>query len=178
MTTEQKQPGMLKRAEGSARRWVLQLGLGVAAFVLGSIFSSGASSRLGERLGPFESETLAFLFSVAMQRLWLVALLPAFGWAFGRFSEGSPLRFALTAGLSGEVFHLLLLSAMNGFESLWLDVDAAVIRLVTLLVGMALTVLATGAGRRAAAEAQQEANAIAEKQRAEYAAYLAEAEKK
>lgn len=176
MTTEAKRPSAFSRVEGAARQTVMQIGLGVAGYVLGSIFASGAMGRLSERVGLISSPALAFAFGWVMQRLWLFVVLPMFGWAVGRFTELRSLRFAVTAALSGEIFALLLFSAINGFEPL-LDSPADLLaRGVTLLLGMAVTLLAVSAGRRAAQASQDEADAIARKQKAEYAEYLAKLE--
>lgn len=178
MTTEAKPPSTYARAEGTARQTVMQVGLGVAGYVLGSIFAAGAMGRISERVGIIHSVALAFLYGWVMQRLWLFVLLPAFGWAAGRFTEVRSLRFAVTAGLSGELFSLLLFTAVNGLDPL-LDSPADLLaRGVTLLLGMAVTLLAVSDGRRAAQVSQREAEAIAAKQKAEYADYLAQLEKK
>ncbi len=177
MTTEAK-PSTYQRAESTARQWVLQIGLGVTGFVVGSMLSSGITARLLERLGAIENETLAEAFTVVMQRLWLLLVIPAFGWAAGRFTQLVALRFAVTACVSGEIFSLLLFTAMYGLEGLTEDPGLVASRLVTLLVGMALTVRAVAQGRMAAADAQTQADALAAKQKAELAEYLAAAEKK
>lgn len=176
MTTEAKQPSAFTRVEGAARHTVMQIGLGVAAYVLGSIFASGAMGRISERVGLIDSEAVAFVYGWVMQRLWLFVVLPMFGWAAGRFTELRSLRFAVTAALSGELFALLLFSAINGLDPLLENPGELLARGVTLLLGMAVTLLAVSSGRRAAAVAQAEADAIAVKQKAEYAEYLAKLE--
>lgn len=178
MTTEAKPPSALVRVEGAARQTVMQVGLGVAGYVLGSIFSGGAVMRISERVGFISSPALAFIFGWVMQRLWLFVVLPAFGWAIGRFTELKSMRFAVTAALSGEIFALLLFTAVNGLDALFDDPGDLLARAVTLLLGMAVTLLAVSSGRRAAQDAQGEADAIAAKQKAEYAEYLAKLEQK
>lgn len=176
MTTEAKQPGVFARAEAGSRQWVLQIGLGVTGFIGGSILASGVATRLQERLGTFENEAAAFAFSWLVQRLWIFVLVPAFGWAIGRFTSIPPLRFAVTAGLSGEIFSLLLVAGINGFEFLVDDPKAMLARIVTFFAGLAITLSAVNSGRAAAADAQAEANVLAEQRKAEYAAFLAAAE--
>lgn len=176
MTTEAKRPSAFSRAEGVARHSVMQIGLGVAAYVLGSIFASGAMGRISERVGVIDSAPVAFVYGWVMQRLWLFIVLPMFGWAAGRFTELRSLRFAVTSALSGEVFAVLLFSAINGFEPLVDNPPDLLARGVTLVLGMAVTLLAVSSGRRAAAASQAEADAIAATQKAEYAEYLAKLE--
>ncbi len=180
MTTDapQRPASLFARAESGSRQVVLQVGLGVVSFVIGSIFAAGATTRLGERLGPLESEALAWALGWVLQRLWLFAMLPLFGYAIGRFTEIGPLRFALTAGLAGEIFSLLLMAGINGFEFLVEDPRAVLARLLTFFVGLAITLSAVLSGRAGAASAQAEANAIAEQRKAEYAQFLADAEAK
>ena len=179
MTTETPQvPSGYARAEAGSRKAVMHVGLGVVAFVLGSIFSVGASARIGERLGPIESEAGALVFRWVFERLWLIAVLPLFGYAMGRFTEVKPSRFALTAGIAGEVFSVLLVTAINGLDYLVDDTAGLVARGVTLFLGMVITVRAVMLGRADGEIAQVEANVIAQKRKAEYAEFLAAAEGK
>lgn len=179
MTSEaEKKPGVFARAEAGSRQWVLQIGLGMTAFIGGSILSSGFSIRMLERVGPIESDAMAFAWGWIVQRLWLFVVLPVFGWAIGRFTSIPALRFTLTAGLSGEIFSVLLVAGINGFEYLIDDPKAVLARIVTFFVGLVITLSALNAGRSDAADAQVEANAIAEQRKAEYAAFLAAAEGK
>ncbi len=180
MTTETapRPPGLFTKAEAGSRQIVLQVGLGLVSFVVGSILASGATTRIAERLGPMENEALAWALGWVLQRLWIFAMLPMFGYAIGRFTEISPLRFAMIAGFSGEVFSLLLSAGIDGFESLVADPKVVLARLITLFIGLAICMSAVMSGRATAAEAQLEANAVAEKRKAEYAAFLASTEGK
>ncbi len=178
MTTEQKAPSAYRRAEAGSRQVVIQIGLGVVAFILGSILSVGAAARIGERLGPIESEWGTLAFRWLFERLWLAVVLPTFGYAVGRFTEGTPSRFALTAGIAGETFSVLLVTAINGFDYLMEDTAGLIARGVTLFLGMVLTARAVQVGRDASGEAQLAADLIAEQRKAEYAAFLAAAEGK
>ncbi len=178
MTTDQKVPSAYMRAEAGSRQVVIQIGLGVVAFILGSILSVGAAARIGERLGPIESDWGTLVFRWLFERLWLVAVLPAFGYVMGRFTESTPSRFALTAAISGETFSVLLVTAINGFDYLLEDTAGLIARGVTLFLGMVITARAVKLGRDASGEAQVEADVIAEARKAEYAAFLAAAEGK
>jgi hypothetical protein len=175
MTTERR-PTAFARAESGARQVVLQLGLGTLSFVLGSLLVAGLVSRLADRVPAIESETVAWLTGWVLQRLWLVAVLPAFSYLVGRFSGLSLVSFTLTAGLAGEIFGVLLVGAIDGFEPLaasWQDVAA---RAVTLFAGLWVVHRVGLAGREEAAVDQAEALAVAEQRKAEYAEFLAKAE--
>lgn len=178
MTTETapRPPGLFTKAEAGSRQIVLQVGLGLVSFVVGSILASGATTRIAERLGPMENEALAWALGWVLQRLWIFAMLPMFGYAIGRFTEISPLRFAMVAGFSGEVFSLLLSAGIDGFESLVADPKVVFARLITLFIGLAICMSAVMSGRATAAEAQLEADAIAAQRKVEYAAFLASTE--
>jgi hypothetical protein len=181
MTTEkpvERGPSAYARADAASRQVVLQLGLGVVAFFGGSILSAGAAARIGERIGPIESEWVAMVFRFGFERLWLLAMLPVFGFAIGRFTEIKGTNFALMAGMAGEVFSLLLVTAINGFDFLLEDTVGLIARGVTLFVGMMLTAFAVQAGREASEAAQTEADAVAAARKAEYAEFLAAAEGK
>lgn len=176
MTTEAKAPTAFQRAEGGSRQLVLQIGLGTLSFVLGGLFTAGASVRLAERVGYIENEAIAFAVGWLLQRLWLFVVLPMFGWGIGRLTKVPPLRFAIVSAVAGEVFSVLLFTGINGFE-VFADVPLLiVVRLVTLFFGMAIIVSAVQAGRRAALVAQAEADEVARQRKAEYAEYLAKQE--
>lgn len=175
---EKRPPGLFSRAEAGSRQVVLQLGLGFVAFVVGSIISGGATARIADRLGPLENEAVAWVLGLVLQRVWLFVLLPLVGVAIGRFTEISPLRFAMTAGFAGETFAVLLAAGINGFDALVEDPKVVLARIVTLFLGLMITMSAVIAGRQSAADAQAEANALAETRKAEYAEFLAKAENK
>lgn len=175
MTTEQR-PSAFARAESGARAIVLQLGLGTVSFVLGSLLAGGLVSRLADRLPPIENEGPAWVVGWLLQRLWLVAVLPIFAYLVGRFSGLSLRAFTLTAGLAGETFGLLLVTAIDGFEVLATVPSEVVARVVTLFAGLWVVHRVGVAGREEAALDQAEALAAAEQRKAEYAEYLAKAE--
>lgn len=177
MTTEEHAPSAFARAESGSRQVVLQIGLGVVAFILGSVMSAGAAARIAERLGPLETAWGAWVFRWGFDRLWLFTVIPFFGYAAGRFTAIKPGQFALLSVLSGETFSILLITGINGFDYLVDDPKDVVARLLTLFLGMLLTARAVQAGRVVADQAQAEANVIAEQRKAEYAAaYLAAAQ--
>jgi hypothetical protein len=176
MTTEVR-PSAFSKAEAGSRQLVLQLGLGVVAFVLGSIFAGGASARLFERISP-RSDVALWVFQVGFERLWLFTTAPLFAWAIGRFTQLDLKKFALWSGLSGETFAVLLVSGIHGFEYLVAEPINLVARVVTLFLGLFVIHRAALNGRETAAEVQREADAIAEARKAEYAQYLAAAEGK
>ncbi|MFO0595975.1 MAG: hypothetical protein U0228_11735 [Myxococcaceae bacterium] len=169
-------PGLFTRAEAGSRQVVMQVGLGAVAFVVGSIFGSGATTRIAERLGPVESDLVDWVLTTLLSRTWLFVFVPLFGYAIGRFTQISPVRFALTASLSGETFAVLVLAGINGFDFLIVEPKEVVARLVTLFIGMVLTAAAVRAGRKAHDAAELRSLAEAQRRKAEYAEYLAKVE--
>ena len=179
-TTEStlKAPGVFSRAEAGSRQLVLQIGMGVVSFIVGSIFAAGAGTRVLERLDPIENDLVDAGFRIVFERLWLFVALPVCGFAIGRFTQIPALRFTLLAGLSGELFSVLLVAGINGFDFVIDDPRRVVARLVTLFLGLAVTMRAVLAGRAAGHEAQLAAQVQAEARKKEYADYLAAAEAK
>lgn len=174
--TSERRPSAFSRAESGARQIVLQLGLGTLSFVLGSLLVGGLVSRLADRVPPIENEGPAWVVGWVLQRLWLVAVLPLFSYLIGRFSGLSLKSFTLTAGLAGETFGILLVSAIDGFEVLTASPSEVVARVVTLFAGLWVVHRVGLAGREEAAVDQAEALAAAELRKVEYAEYLAKAE--
>ncbi len=170
-------PSAYYRAEASARQMVLTLGAGIVAYALGGVLTSGLAVRIAERLGSIHSPWLGFGVGWTLQRVWLYFVLPAFGWAAGRFLAVRPLRFAVISALAGEGFSVLITIASSGVELVATDLVDGLARVVTFALGVWLTVKAVQAGQRDAAAAQLVADALAAKQRVEYAAFLEAAEK-
>ena len=178
MTSEVKVPSAYARADAASRQVVLQVGLGVVAYIIGSVLSVGAAARIGERVGPLESDGAALVFRWFFERLWLFVALPFFGYGIGRFTEARPSRFALVSVLSGETFAVLLVTAINGLDYLLEDTASLIARAVTLFLGMVVTARAVQAGRDAALVSQAQANVVAQQRKAEYAEFLAAAQGK
>ncbi len=173
---EPRGPGPLGRLEGSSRRVVLLVGLGMAAYVVGGFVLAGLIARLSDRVGAIESERVAWVLSWLLRRTWLWAVLPWFGWAAGRFLDVSRTSFALTTALSAEAFGLLLATASDGLEGSVGSPRDAALRALTLAAGTVLVGWCVQRGRDAAAVAQAAADAEAERRKAEYAEFLARAE--
>lgn len=165
-------PGAFKRAEASSRRVVLYVGLGVVAFVVGSLMMGGVAARVADRVGLPDSELGLWLWRWALLRIWLFVVLPLFGWAAGRFLEAGPWRFGVSAALSGEAFGLLLAVAGDGVEFVFSSPREVLARVLTLLAGISLAAWSTGRGAATAAAAQASAEAEAERRKAEYAEYI------
>jgi hypothetical protein len=117
----------------------------------------------------------AFVVGWGLQRLWLWLVLPAMGLLAGRLLKVSPNRFALTAGLTGELYGVLIASAGDGLEAAFLDWLDVLARVATLGLGLWLTAKAVELGRSAALRAQARAEAVAQRNAAEYAEMLARA---
>lgn len=176
--SEAKKPGVYARAESGARRAVLVLSSGVVAFVIGGFLMSGMSVRLSERFGPIESPLAGLVWSWVLQRIWLWLVLPVAGYAAGRFLESKPFAYALSAGLMGESFSVLLSAARDGTEFVFQDATDVALRVITFVVGIGVVSFAVQLGRNDAEAGQAEADVEAAKKKAEYEAWLAQTEGK
>jgi hypothetical protein len=166
-----------QRAEAGARSLVILTGGGVMAFFLGGLLASGLAVRVAERVGTISDPRWGFLFGWFLQRIWLWVALPAIGWVVGRFlPRVKPIDFAVTASLTGEVFGMLLSSGVNGVDFLFVGVTDTVARILTFLLGLWFTKLATDAGRAANATTKASPAALSGQQRADYEAFAAKAE--
>lgn len=164
-------PSLFALGEAKARGGVLVVGSGVMAFTLGGRLVA----LLTDWIGPILSPTLAFVVGWGLDRLWLWLVLPLLGWVVGRLLHMAPGRFALGAGLTGELFSILVQSAGSGLGMVFLDGLDVVARVVTLALGLWVTAMAGAIGRRAAQAAQGRAEALAARQAAEYAEVMARA---
>lgn len=162
--------GLYARGEAGARLVVILVGAGVGAFTVGGFVVSAVSGW-----AVVESPTAAFVVAWGLQRLWLWLVLPALGLGAGRILTVSPNRFALTAGLTGELYGVLIASAGDGLEAVFLDWLDVLARVATLALGLWVTAKAVGLGRAAALRAQAKVEAIAQRNAAEYAEMAARA---
>jgi hypothetical protein len=168
-------PGLFARGEARARSMVIQIGAGVMARMVGGAAVGGFSGSLDAWVGSADHPVVLFVAGWMLARVWLWGLLPALGWGAGRVMEVRPERFALVAGLSGEVFDVLLDAAGGGLEAAFVDWPDVLARVATLALGLWLTAKAVGRGRHGAKVAREQAEAIAARNAAEYAEMMARA---
>ena len=142
-----KQPGALARAELAARRLVLMMGVGLVAYVAGSMLSTVVLLRVADVVTGVRSDAVAFGTVVAIRSAWVLLLLPPLGYLLGRVTGVDALRFTTAAVFTGEVFDVLLRTAMQGFEPMF-TTEELVGRAATIVLGGGLTLLATSLGSR------------------------------
>lgn len=159
-----KPQGVLARAEGATRHTALVVASGIVASLGGSAVM-GWLLKWGHSL---DSGGLVLAWHWLAARTWLWAILPSVGYLMGRIGLASPLSFAVTASLSGEVFELLVATAVGGLDSVFQSALDVVLRLATLMLGIALTAAMTGRGVKRAEARQRRAAAEAERRRGEY----------
>lgn len=155
----------------------LIMAIGLAAAVVGAVLSSWLLIRLQpvlELIGPgVLSRGIAELFA----RLWVLGLLPVFGFGAARVADLKPWPTAAGAAASGEALYLaldLVHASLEGFASQWAWL---LVRLLTLAGGIVLTQRAIVRGRRAAERVQQEATRAAEAKKSQYDEFAREAER-
>lgn len=178
MSEPTKSSGVYRRAESGARGLIIVVGSGVMAYTVGGVVSSGLAVRLAERLGTIQNVTGAFFVAWGLQRVWQWLILPAVGWGAGRFLSVSATRFAIVSSLTGELFGALLTTATGGVDMLFLDWPDFIARVVTFALGGWLVFRAIAAGQEAAELARVKSAQATDQQKAEYAAFLAGAERK
>jgi hypothetical protein len=168
--------GRLSGAEEKSRRAVLALGVGVVAYVAGTIaagFVGGGLAELGlVGVAGFAGELLYW----AMSRLWLFMVLPALAYLLVRLVRTNGVQFGVVSACAGEVFSVMFLTARDGFEALTYDVVQLSIRVLTFAVGVGLTVWAATQAEKALARVDAQAKVAAEARSQEYAEMLARAE--
>lgn len=166
----------MQAANVRLRRIMLIAGLGVVAAVVGAIITGELNFRLQPKLigAP---KLVVVIVGAIVWRLWLLAVLPAIGYATGRALRLRPTAMAFGGAAAGETFYLLIDYATTGFEAVTADLGVLALRVGTLAAGMLLTMRATRAGIKAADLAQARATEIAKTQRDEYAEMMREAER-
>jgi hypothetical protein len=164
--------GLYSRAEDVSRAITLTVGVGVGAAILGTLVSA---KLLGLVESDLQATPLTTMLVWLNSRLWVLLLLPAFGWLTGRFGATGPLTFGVVGALSGELFSFALATAGSELEWVIGSSSELVARLLSWVAGLALTVFAASRGRAARARADARAQAFAQAQRAEYDAFVARA---
>ncbi len=155
------------RAENGSRRAVLMIGLGMLSALLGTVLGRWVLMTAIETVPMPESETAAQVLGTLVVCLWAFTLLPVCAWASVRFFEMSAGQFALVAGLSGELFSLLLRSAAVGITNTFETHFEAALEFGAMALALALTWFA---GQQAARRLQRLAEAAAQRQAAQAAA--------
>jgi len=160
------------------RRLQFTTGLGFLALILGSIVSVGLSQRLAGRVQALPSDWLRFAIGLGVQKLWVLAVLPALCYGAARVIELRPLPTALGAALSGQVFILALEFVQDGIDG-WVERGGVLLGLewAVFALGVWLSQYAVTRGRAAAGTREVQVRERASVRADEYAEFLREAER-
>lgn len=164
----------LDTVRARVRRLQLVVGLGFGSAVLGAILVSPVTSRLDQ---PTGSLLLSLLGYAALTRLWVWLVLPVLSYGFARILPLDPMGTAVGAGLTGELFWLMLDLVSGGLEGMLANWPLLVVNAFTLALGIFLTRFAVRRGRLGAERAQQRASTVAAQQKEQYAEFAREAER-
>ena len=127
------------RAENASRKLVLMIGTGAMACLFGTIVARWVLSQfINAELVP-DSETAAIVLGELMVCFWALSALPLAGWMSVRFLEVTAAGFTFTAGLAGEVFSLMLRTAVVGIENAFEGPTDLAMEIVLISLGFFLT---------------------------------------
>jgi hypothetical protein len=170
--------GVFPQLRVQVRRLQFMVGLGLLALVLGSTLTVALTLRLGIRVQALPFSGLRLLVGVALESLWVLAVLPLLCYGAARVLELRPLPTALGTVLAGQSFLLVLEFARNGLAGLlsgsWL---VKALTLGALAGGVVLSRRAVERGREAARGQEDAARAQAAARQDEYSEFLREAER-
>ncbi len=168
--------GRLSGAEEKSRRAVLALGIGVVAYVAGTIAAGFVGGGLADLGLAGVSGVFGEVLYWAMSRLWLFMVLPALAYVLVRLVRTNGAQFGVVSACAGELFSVMFLTARDGFEALTDDLVQLFIRVSTFAIGVGLTVWAGTRAEKALARVDAEAKVAALARSQEYAEMLARAE--
>lgn len=161
----------------SVRRIQLTVGLGFIAMIVGSIVAAPLHIRMGPRLAAMGSEVMSFVVFAAVARLWILAALPLLCYAVARVIDVRPVPTAVGAALTGEFIGLAIDALSGGIGALLDQPLFLAMRLVTAVIGVALSVFAIKSARAHLKAAQETAQKAAVDRKGEYDEFLKEAQR-
>ncbi|NRD55067.1 hypothetical protein [Corallococcus exiguus] len=170
-------PSALEPLRVRVRRFQFIVGLGFLSLVVGAMLSVSLVLRLHARVNALPSDFLRIPVAVALENLWVLAVLPTLCYGAARIVALRTWTTAVGAALSGGVFVLALNFVRDGMESFttgW--TFASVLRGVAFVGGILLSARAIRAGRAAAEKGSAEAEAKAVARKSEYDEFLKAAE--
>lgn len=170
-------PGVLDPLRVRVRRFQFIVGLGFLSLVVGAMLSVSLVLRLHSRVNALPSDFLRIPVVVALEDLWVLAVLPAFCYGAARIVALRTWTTAVGAALSGGVFVLALNFVRDGADGLitgWSFMSA--LHLLAFVGGILLSARAIRAGRAAAERGSADAEAKAAARKSEYDEFLKAAE--
>ena len=157
------------------RRFQFIVGLGFISLVAGSVLSVSLTLRLSTRVQALPMG-VRMVAAVALENLWVLAVLPALCYAAARVMELRPWTTAAGAAVSGATFVLALNYVQSGTDGLWLGGVGSVLNVVAFALGVFVSGRAVTRGRAAAAQQSTQAQAQAQERKSEYDEFLRAAE--
>ncbi|CAM4314205.1 hypothetical protein [Corallococcus exiguus] len=170
-------PSALEPLRVRVRRFQFIVGLGFLSLVVGAMLSVSLVLRLHARVSALPSDFLRIPVAVALEDLWVLAVLPTLCYGAARIVALRTWTTAVGAALSGGVFVLALNFVRDGMESFttgW--TVASALRGLAFVGGILLSARAIRAGRAAAEKGSAEAEAKAVARKSEYDEFLKAAE--
>ncbi|WP_233612178.1 hypothetical protein [Corallococcus sp. AB045] len=170
-------PSALEPLRVRVRRFQFIVGLGFLSLVVGAMLSVSLVLRLHARVNALPSDFLRIPVAVALENLWVLAVLPTLCYGAARIVALRTWTTAVGAALSGGVFVIALNFVRDGFEGLSTGWSfASALRVVAFVGGILLSARAIRAGRAAAEKGSAEAEAKAAARKSEYDEFLKAAE--
>jgi hypothetical protein len=168
--------GVLEPLRVRIRRFQFIVGLGFLSLVMGSILSVSLTMRLQARVQSLPLGLMRMVMAVALENLWVLAVLPVLCYGAARVLDLRPWKTAVGAAVSGAVFIVALDFVRDGADGLWSGGLPSVLRLVSFVAGIALTGRAVMMGRADASVVAKKVEAKAEARKSEYDEFLKAAE--
>jgi hypothetical protein len=160
------------------RRVQLMLAVGFFAMIVGMLITSAISNRLEQRPHQAWSWITGMVLYALIVRLWCWAVLPSCCYLLARVVPVSRRGLPVGAALVGEGAHQIAIWlgpwGMGLYQS---RPEIAVVHLVTLALGILLSMRAITTAQSAVAREQEKAKVSAQARADEYAAMLRESEK-
>lgn len=153
------------------------MGLGFIAVFLGSALTVPLLMRLAPRLSTMDSRWLVLLVDYSVRRLWILGVLPVLCYGLARIIPIRPLSTAIGAALTGELIILALDVLSGSLGTIADDPGHFAARIVTAVLGVALTAYAIKSSRAAAEAAEASAKKAALEKKGEYDDFSKEAER-
>jgi hypothetical protein len=160
------------------RRLQFIVGLGFLALVIGSVLSVGLTLRLIGRVEALPFELLRILIALAVEKLWVLAVLPLLCYGAARAIELRPWSTALGAAFTGQLFVLALDFVRDGVDG-WVERGwvLTLMEWAVFAVGVVLSQRALVRGRAQAGKQAEQVQQQASARQDEYAEFLREAER-
>ena len=169
-------PKALDSLRARVRRFQFIVGLGFFSLIVGKAFIGSLLGRLVMRVAdlPLPLQEPAV---VILSNFWLLGVLPVLCYGAALVLELKPLSTALGAASTGALFLAAIFTASQGVDGIWGGPSVALLQVAAFAGGVLLSYRSVLAGRAAANQRAQKAQAQAEARKSEYTDFLREAER-